>query len=197
MPRPSLRSIFWLPGVLALLSLAACTPSAPTSALTSATPTWTPYPIYTATPTATLIPAATPTNVPAGWSVLDVHDFSIAFPQGTQHDYFPQPDSSLGYVIQPGVKLIIQENQVAAVIKEAYCSPNTPNLHPVTFAGLPMIYGLVGEEGGNKRDWMFVDAQGTSYELIANDTTASSDLQAQDDAILATFRPADTTPWSC
>ncbi len=197
MPRPSTRSIFWLSGVLALLGLAACAPITTPTTTASATPTWTPYPIYTPTSTATLIPAATPTNVPAGWSVLDVHDFSIAFPQGSKHDYFPQGDGSLLYTIQPAVKVIIQEHQVAALIKETYCSPTTPGAQQVTLAGLPTIYGLVGEEGGNKRDWMFIDAQGTSYELIADDTTDSSDIQAQDDAILATVRPANTTPWSC
>jgi len=60
-----------------------------------------------------------------------------------------------------------------------------------------MNYGLVGEEGGVKRDWYFVNTQGTGYELVADDTQLSSAIQAQNYAILATFRPDDAAPWSC
>jgi len=60
-----------------------------------------------------------------------------------------------------------------------------------------MICGLLGEGGGDKRQWDFVNAQGTSFVLVADDTQSSSATQAQDDAILAMFRPDNATPWSC
>lgn len=37
----------------------------------------------------------------------------------------------------------------------------------------------------------------TLYVLDADDTQAGTAAQAQDEAILGTFRPDDAAPWSC
>jgi hypothetical protein len=47
------------------------------------------------------------------------------------------------------------------------------------------------------RVWTFANAQQTWYQLSVGDVGASAAVQAQDTAVLATFRPDDATPWSC
>lgn len=80
-----------------------------------------------------------------------------------------------------------------------YCRVAAPQAQPTTLAGLPMRYALVVYPGGSPvvRWWSFLNAQQTSYGLRAYDGDASAATQAQDDAILATFRPDNATPWSC
>lgn len=194
MPRFSTRLAFL--SALALLGLAGCAPMA--TASVSPTATATTPPLLTTSPT--LASAPTPTNVPAGWSVMDTPHFSIAYPQGWTPDNYPQQDGSVLYTIeppnsqQPPVDVTAQEHAPGA--GAFYCAPSN-GFQRATLAGAPMIYGLVGEEGGAKRQWDFVDAQGTGFILVADDTQSGSAIQAQDDAILATFRPDNATPWTC
>lgn len=60
-----------------------------------------------------------------------------------------------------------------------------------------MGYGLSGEEGGVKREWFFVNAQGTGFTLDADATQSGGATQAQDEDVLATFRPDIAAPWQC
>jgi hypothetical protein len=67
-----------------------------------------------------------------------------------------------------------------------------------TLAGLPMTYYVNHHIMGLPlRDWSFVTAQGTAFSLEASDEQSSSATQAQDDAILTTFRPDNADPWRC
>jgi hypothetical protein len=82
------------------------------------------------------------------------------------------------------------------------CPVATPDTLPpqqTTLAGLPMNYQLVAypQGAGVVRWWWFLNAQRTAYQLRASDGDASAATQAQDDAILATFRPDNATPWKC
>lgn len=130
---------------------------------------------------------------------MDTPHFSIAYPQGWAQEYDPQQDRSLLYTVVPSnpgpqqrpVDVTVQGH--ASSEGAFYCAPSN-GFQQVTLAGAPMIRGLVGEEGGNKRQWDFVNAQGTSFILVADDTQSGSAIQAQDDAILATFRPDNATP---
>ncbi len=47
------------------------------------------------------------------------------------------------------------------------------------------------------RAWFFANTQHTLYVLDADDTQADAATQAQDEAILGTFRPDNAAPWSC
>jgi hypothetical protein len=66
-------------------------------------------------------------------------------------------------------------------------------------AGVPMVYSLSGE-GLLDRIWSFANAQAADYRLEADnldDLQYSSATQAENDAIFATFRPDNATPWQC
>jgi hypothetical protein len=67
----------------------------------------------------------------------------------------------------------------------------------VTLAGLPMAYESGVGEGAFMRVWDFVNAQGTHFTLDAEDAHGAAAVQAQDDRILATFRPDNAIPWTC
>lgn len=192
MPRYTTRLAFL--SALALISLAGCAPTATASVTPTATAATTPQP----TATSTLAPAPTPTNVPAGWSVLDTPHFSIAYPQGWTPNTYPQQDGSILYSItypqHPPVDVLAQEHMPNGA--SSYCAPPS-GFQKVVLAGAPMSYGLVGEEGGFKRSWFFVNAQDTAFALDADDTQSAAAVQAQDNAILATFRPDSATPWPC
>lgn len=82
-----------------------------------------------------------------------------------------------------------------ADVSPYYSSPTSGAQH-TTSAGLPMTYLLTGA-GNTLRTWLFANKPRTFYSLQAQDTQASASLQAQDGAILATFRPDNTDPWSC
>jgi hypothetical protein len=60
-----------------------------------------------------------------------------------------------------------------------------------------MAYQFGIGEGGYMRVWDFVNAQGTHFTLSALDAQGTTAVQAQDDSILATFRPDNAIPWSC
>lgn len=49
-------------------------------------------------------------------------------------------------------------------------------------------------ENGTYRVWVFVNSAGTEYFLSATDGFRSPSAQAEDNAVLATFRPDDATP---
>lgn len=180
----------------ALLCLAACAPSARVSLAPTATTPATP------TATATLAPAPTPTNVPAGWAVLDTTRFSLAYPSDWTPQTIPQSDGSVLYNIappsqqDPSVRVSVQERVPSPNIGSPYCMPASSDIQHTTLVGLPMTYMLSGE-GQLDRTWVFANAQRTVYVLDAGDAQSDSATQAQDDAILATFRPDNADPWQC
>ena len=164
--------------------------------LPTATATSTPAP--TATPT--LAPVPTPANVPAGWVVLDTPHFSLAYPSGWGSHTLPQQDGSMLYLVsapgdQMAVRVLVQE-QVQDPSIGAYCAPVSGDVRHVTLAGLPMTYAVSGE-GQAMRAWVFANAQRTVFALDASDAQSGGANQAEDDAILATFRPDNATPWRC
>lgn len=81
------------------------------------------------------------------------------------------------------------DNIDAATIQSDFCAGQATI---VTLAGLPMRYQV--NSGGVNRSWEFVTSQGTVYGLTTTDGNQSADVQAQDQAILATFLPEYTTP---
>lgn len=194
MPHFRTRLPLMLVGALALLGFTACAPTTTASVAPTETA------VSTTAPTATLAlaPAPTPTNVPAGWSVLDTPHFSLAYPQGWTQSVYPQQDGSTLYQItptnpqQPALAVIVQERTSNG---GSSCASGG-GFQQVTLAGIPMGYGISGE-GQLDRSWSFVNAQGTAFALSAGDAQSGSAIQAQDDTILATFRPDNATPWKC
>jgi len=188
---------------LALLCLAACVPTAAVSVTATATASPTTVPVI---PTATLSPAATPTNVPAGWSVLADPAFSIAYPPQWS---VRNPSTNTGaaiYLLTPptpdnqGVEVVLYQASQSSVSADfaPYCLPGSQgDVQRVSLAGLQMSYIPVSGEGGFMRSWTFVNAQRTMYTLNALDIQGTSTAQAQDDRILATFRPDNAAPWNC
>lgn len=180
----------------ALLCLAACAPSARVSLSPTATTPATP------TATATLPPAPTPTNVPAGWAVLVTTRFSLAYPSDWTPQTIPQSDGSVLYNIAPPsqqdplVSVSVQEHVPTANIGDPYCMPASSDIQHTTLAGLPVTYAISGE-GQLDRTWGFANAERTVYVLDVGDAQSGSATQAQDDAILATFRPDNADPWHC
>jgi hypothetical protein len=90
----------------------------------------------------------------------------------------------------------VQAQVSSQVLKASYCSTGNGDNTPTTLAGLSMAYNLSGE-GLLDRTWNFANVQGTDYGLEADDLQYSSATQAEDDAIFATFRPDNGTPWQC
>ncbi len=198
MPRFSTRPVFALLGALALLCLAACAPAATASVSPTATVTSVP----TLAPTPTLAPAPTPTNVPDGWSVLVGWHFSLAYPPGWTPQTVPQQDGSVLYLViapnnQMAVRVLVQDHEPALNIQGMYCPPASGEVQHITLAGLPMTYTPLSGEGQSMRSWAFVNAQATAFALDAGDAQSSNATQAQDESILATFRPDNATPWTC
>jgi hypothetical protein len=179
------------PASLALLCLAVCTPTATASVVPTATAT-TPLAL---TATRTPVLASAPTNVPSGWKVLATTDFSLAYPPDWTTQLWPDG----GYAIETPT----QQPQVIVTAKpkgdvSPYCRPDSPGAQQTTFAGLPMKYMLDGRGAADPvRLRLFANAQHTCYLLQADDFSAGAAMQAQDEAILATFRPDEATPWSC
>jgi hypothetical protein len=96
---------------------------------------------------------------------------------------------------QMAVRVLVQEHVQDPSIG-AYCAPVSGDFRHVMLAGLPMTYAVSGE-GLAMRSWGFANAQRTVFALDASDAQSSGAFQAEDDAILATFRPDNATPWSC
>lgn len=196
MPRVSTRHILALLGALILVCLAACAPTASVSV----SPTATTPPAPTTTPT--LAPAPTPTNVPSGWLVLAGEHFSLAYPPGWTPQTAPQQDGSVLYTIAPPdaqtapVRVMVQANVPSSTISSPYCMPASSDIQRTTLAGLAMTFMLSGE-GQLDRTWAFANAQRTVFVLAVGDAQSGDAARAQSDAILATFRPDDSTPWGC
>lgn len=192
MPRLSLRLA--LPLLCASALLSACAPAAAVSVAATATPA-------APTPTATLAPAPTPTNVPDGWLVLDTTHFSIAYPSDWTAKTIPQMDGSMYYLITPPTSdpqypsVSVSVTTADPYAKSRYCT-SSADIQRTTLAGLPMTFMISGE-GSLDRSWGFSNTQQTSFGLAASDAQDGSDVQAQDDAILATFRPDNADPWTC
>jgi hypothetical protein len=149
----------------------------------------------TATPNATPTYAPpTPTNVPPGWQVFFGPHFTIALP----------PDWSLaGYgsaqTGQMGGIYQFQNGRHIMYVAVGETYGFTPSqlqdlckqlVSPVMLAGIPMHYTLAS---GFYRSWFYINSQNHEYGLTAGDGVLSPDIQATDDAILATFRPDDPT----
>jgi hypothetical protein len=186
MPRFPTRPALVLLGVLALLCLAACAPMA----AVRVSPTATTLPAPTATPTTVLAPM--PTTVPAGWKVLATTHFSLAYPP----DWTPEGGEPMSTIWAPAKH---SAGQVLALPRgdvTHYCRPESSGARPMTCATLPMTFQLTGR-GNTVRVWEFANAQQTRYQLSAGDMTAPAAVQAQDEVILATFRPDNATPWQC
>jgi hypothetical protein len=163
-------------------------------------------PTLTPTPTATLVPAPTPANVPAGWTVLDTPHFSLAYPAGWS---VRMPDTNTGgtiYFLAPpsphdqGVTVMVYPGppSVGSGGMAPFCvGPGRGGVGRVTLAGLPMAYQFGVGEGASTRVWDFVNTQGTHFTLDAEDAQGAAAVQAQDNSIVATFRPDNAIPWSC
>jgi hypothetical protein len=196
-PRFPTRPALALLGVL--LCLAACTPPARPATVGRAP---------TAPPTAP--PTALPARVPAGWKVLATPHFRLAYPPDwtTFSMYDAAQEAAVhitGYYIatpEPDGHAQLSVSALEKTDVSGSCrapNPQTQSFQPTTLAGLPMKYLLVPypNGGGLVRWWVFLNAQRTAYTLRAFDGGASAATQAQDDAILATFRPDNATPWQC
>lgn len=175
-----------------LLWLAACAPTATVSVPSTATT----MPI---SPTPVLAP--TPTNVPSGWQVLATTTFSLAYPSDWTVDGAPDAPSP-SYVIWGPAKhgavqvTVAPQAEVPQEEMTLYCQPQSAGARQTTLAGLPMTLQFVGI--GNKvRVWRFVNAQQRLYLLTLGDQSEYPAIQAQQEAILATFRPDNATPWHC
>lgn len=171
-----------------LLCLTACAPTAIGGVSPTATVSVPPTPMATSTPAW----APTASNIPAGWKVVVETYFSLAYPS----DWTLQEASGQRYFIYPPSEH--SEVIVVATVGDVspYCLSATSGAQHTTFAGLPMTYLLTGE-GNALRTWLFANKQRTLYSLQAEDTQASASLQAQDEAIFATFRPDNADPWRC
>lgn len=190
--------------LVALLCLSACqaaagqaqtaTPTAPTLATTPPLPTATTMPA----------PAPTPTNVPAGWTVMTGLHFSMAYPPNWTRQSIQSNDGALIYTFMPPhpqnegvtVSVYVPQGTPQSANLAPYCLPPSSDVRDTTFAGLPMVYMVAGE-GLFMRTWTFVNALGTMYSLDALDAQGSAAAQAQDAAMLSTFRPDSSTPWRC
>jgi hypothetical protein len=205
MPRLPTRPALVLLG--ALLCLAACAPTATVSVPPTATVSVPPTPTTPPTATPTLVPAPTPTNVPSGWLVLSGQHFSLAYPPGWS---VQMPETNTGatiYFLAPppsshdqGVEVEVFQvpQSVGSEGMPPYCfGPGQDGLKRVLLAGIPMAYQFGIGEGADMRSWNFVNAQRTHYTLDADDAHGTAMVQAQDDRILATFRPDNVTPWQC
>jgi hypothetical protein len=184
-------------GTLALAGLAACAPAAMARVSATATPT-TPL-LLIDTPTPDL--ALTPTDVPAGWTVLYSLWFSLAYPLDWTVQIPSQKDGSVLYVLnspdgQADVRVAVHLNVPDPTIGRPYCLPASADVQYTTLAGLPMTYMLSGD-GLRDRTWTFANAQRTVFTLDAGDAQSSGAIQTQDDTILATFTPDNANPWSC
>ena len=178
----------------ALLCLAAC---APTVAV-SVPPTATMPPTSTVASTLTLAP--TPTNVPAGWIVLATTHFSLAYPSDWTPDSVAVDEQTYVIIWGPAKRSAVQVTAVpradVTTYLTPYCRPESEGAHTATLANLPMTFKLTGL-GNTVRVWRFANAQQTLYLLSTGDAGADAATQAQDAAILATFRPDNATPWPC
>jgi len=138
--------------------------------------------------------------VPAGWQVYSGPHFTIAYLAGGSvtssvqaNSTAQRPNVVYGITAQGKYAVTVneQDNWDDATIQNDFCR-NPTNDPTVTLAGLPMRYSTGA--GGAGRSWLFITDKGTVYGLGTDDGYAGKDVQAQDNAILATFRAEYTTP---
>jgi hypothetical protein len=160
----------------------------------TSSPTATEKPLPVGTPSPTLVPR------PSSWPVYHGAHFTLAYPSGWTSEATPQgnstpssPDVVYSFV-SPDRTTAVQVNESdgldVATVQQICASQARDAL--VMFAGLPMRYSPM-VAGGRVRQWTYVTDRGTVYGLAADDyygTASSSDaIRAQNEAILATFRP--------
>ncbi len=146
-------------------------------------------------------PSATPTipGIPMGWSVYRGAHYTIAYPKGWSYSTQSIASPGLGdgqeaLVVftgpQPRDLIDVEElDDVTSGQIPLVCG--SPGQTSVQLAGLPMSYQVAE---GVHRVWSFLTGKGTSYTLDVLDADQSAAIQAQHNAILATFTPDDTTP---
>jgi hypothetical protein len=145
--------------------------------------------------TTTPPPAATTTvpGTPPGWSIYHGAHFTIAYPPQWSASN-PTTGAGQGVVLvltgpQPRDQIeVIEDDGVTSDQVANYCAPTGGTPRPL--AGLAMSYSTAE---GVHRVWVFVDNANSGYFLSTLDLDQSSAMQAQHDAILATFRPDDRT----
>lgn len=173
---------FWFAiALLAVSALGGCAAPAAGAATTATMPP----------PTAT----ATVPGTPSGWSVYRGDHFTIAYPP--QWSYTPIPPGQVGndtlssvVLNGPQPRAQIQINETTFTQDEFANFCTSAGRTATQLAGLPMRYALIE---GVHRSWIFVSAERISYELSTFDGDWPANMQAQQNSILATFRPDDTT----
>jgi hypothetical protein len=121
--------------------------------------------------------------------------FTIAYPPGwtyTSQGVTSADPSVLVIFTGPQPRDQIEVTEVAGVTQAQvpdYCT--TTGAKQVHLAGLVMNYQVAE---GVHRVWSFFTSTHISYSLSALDADQSAAMQAQHDAILATFKPEDTAP---
>lgn len=136
-------------------------------------------------------PTQTPVYAPAGWTAYRGDHFTIAYPTGwTEHQTTSNGgQSSVIALTGPQPRDLIEVVETANVTQAdvpAYCG--AAGQTPLQLAGLRVTYQVVE---GVHRTWTFVTDKQISYQLSTFDGDSSATMQAQSDAILATFRPDD------
>jgi hypothetical protein len=182
--------------LLALLA-AGCSSGADTPGQIHApTATMTMPPVSTPSPTQ----SPTPVPRPIGWQVYHGAHFTLAYPPAWTVEATPQGDSTpsspnvVYSFVSPDRTAAVQVQELDGLddaTVQHICAGQSRNAL-VTFAGLPMRYDAT-VAAGRVRDWAFVTDRGTAYTLAADDyfgtATSSNAIKAQNEAMLATFRP--------
>jgi hypothetical protein len=176
---------------LALLAALLCLAACATTPTVSVVPTATTPPAPSATPTPVLAP--TPATIPAGWLVLDTQYFSLAYPPTWTTQTLSGPRYIIKSPTSPYDVIVVAQPQGDV---SPYCLAANSAVQHTTFSGLPMTYVVTGA-GDDLRTWWFANAPRTFYSLQADDAHADSATQAQDTAILTTFRPDNADPLHC
>lgn len=181
--------------IVATLTISACSTS-PTGSVSA--PVVHVAPTATSnTPPPTPTPHLTPLQVPAGWHVFDGPHFAIAYPadwldetcDGCGGDTSHPETTSTSYIFSTPDKsrsvLVNEKDGVDAGTIHLYC---TTMGTPTTFHGLPV---RASESAGGFENRLFVTDKAVTYEFGWQPT--QPEIQAQYDAIFATFRPEYTT----
>ena len=135
-------------------------------------------------------PASPATSEPAGWTVYHGDHFSIAYPAGWSTSTPAIEDGGQTAVIvlsgpKPRDQIGVTEIRTVPANTAPCAAGGTQS---VRLAGLPMRYAVVE---GVHRVWSYFTNAHIEYALSALDADQSPEIQAQHDAILATFRPDD------
>lgn len=141
-------------------------------------------------------PSATATipGTPLGWNVYHGAHFTIAYPaRWTASNQATSGAQGVVVVLNgPQQRDQIEITETDSVPQDQIASDCSPAAGtPTHLAGLPMSYQTAE---GVHRVWAFVSSAHVAYLLSALDADQPATLQAQHDAILATFRPDNTAP---